>query len=193
VATAATVLLSIRAAAAGIERDFSLAGYMVSPKRSSLDPAYVEMVLTLNSLEPGEMPGLDRIGELSKEEAKAAVPARYKDVEWLKASKLLDRRLPPRRDGPLYNDISAAYADQDVEEHIMMARYEDIEFEEGVEEEELESELDLVPDDGLNIPDDMVLDEPQVWEPEQAEADEVVVMVDDNDEDAAASSMEVVS
>ena len=89
VGRAARALLTIRAAAAIIEVDFCLANHMVSPKRSSLDSAFVEMTLVLNSL--GKLiPRPECVPKLTVAQAADAIPDRFGDDEVIAAAVKLD-------------------------------------------------------------------------------------------------------
>lgn len=88
-AVLARALLAIKEAAGKLEQDFSLAGFMVGPKRSSLDPAYVDMTLTLKSLQPEEVPRMEQVVPLA--DRQGAIPQRYKDRESMDVMRDLDQ------------------------------------------------------------------------------------------------------
>ena len=88
IATLARSLLAIKPAAGHLEQDFSLAGFMCGPKRSSLEPAYVDMTLTLKSLQPDEVPRMEKVKPVV--DRQAAIPQRYKDREALEIMNQLD-------------------------------------------------------------------------------------------------------
>ncbi|CAM9153110.1 unnamed protein product, partial [Hapterophycus canaliculatus] len=73
VAYVARAVLGAPASSAVLERDFGEAGKLVNRQRSSLSPAYVEMLMFLRG-------ALDAVPEdvptLTKEAADAAIPAR---------------------------------------------------------------------------------------------------------------------
>lgn len=73
----AQCVLGAPASAAVLERDFCIAGQMVSRHRASLDPAYVEMLLFLR----GAIDHIPReISKLTDEQAAAAIPRRLRDA-----------------------------------------------------------------------------------------------------------------
>lgn len=90
IALTARALLAIKASAGHIEQDFSLAGFMVSSRRSSLDSAYVDMTLFLKSLRSDEIPSYENVPKLSKEARKEAIPKRYTDEAGVKVINELD-------------------------------------------------------------------------------------------------------
>lgn len=87
----AQAILGVPASAAVLERDFSVAGQVISRKRGSLDPANVEMLLFLRGaydFVPKEIP------ELSSEEVQKAIPDRLTDPDKLSEVEGLDESPP---------------------------------------------------------------------------------------------------
>ena len=72
------ILLSVPGAAAGLERDFSVAGSIVTSKRSSLDGAWVEMVLFLY-LNRDLIPAFQLIAEIDEKKIDNYIPLRLRD------------------------------------------------------------------------------------------------------------------
>lgn len=137
VAMLARALLSVRGAAAIIEVDFCLAGHMVSPKRSSLDPAFVEMTLVLNSLGLQGIPSPDQVPRLTTAQAVDAIPDRYADDAILQAAVKLDYAKGARRRQKRIN-VRRAIEEEEVDD--ILSKAFDVEFDE--EEEISDSEDD---------------------------------------------------
>jgi len=138
IATAARSLLAIVPSAGHLEQDFSLAGFMVSPKRSSTEPAYVDMTLTLNSLRPEEVPRMEHVKPLG--DRQAAIPQRYKDRTTIEIMSQLDQ--------PFDDDLNgrSLAADRDlVLEHFMAKAFDPINFDDALDE--LDQEIGI-PDPG---------------------------------------------
>jgi len=72
------LLLTVPGAAAGLERDFSVAGSIVTPKRSSLDGAWVEMILFLY-LNRDLVPYFQQIQILDANNTDKYLPRRLRD------------------------------------------------------------------------------------------------------------------
>ena len=83
----AQALLGIPPSLAVLERDFCIAGQVISRKRGSLDPAMVGMFLFLRA-EYDEIP--QEIRSLNEAEMRSAISERLKDVVWLKEMEPLE-------------------------------------------------------------------------------------------------------
>ena len=78
-----------------MERDFSVADMFRPRKRGSLDPAYLEMVLYLL----GQLHNILRdIPQLTKEEARQAIPSRFTNSDMLNEVEVLDYAPEPEND-----------------------------------------------------------------------------------------------
>ena len=76
ISKAVRALLAVKASAGHMEQDFSLAGFIVSPKRSSLNSAYVDMTLVLKALAEEDVPRFEAVKRMSDDERKSAIPSR---------------------------------------------------------------------------------------------------------------------
>lgn len=83
------ILLTVPGAAAGLERDFSVAGSIVTPKRSSLDAAWVEMSLFLY-LNKDLIPPFQFISPLDEAKTDSFIPRRLREKADLDKFKEMD-------------------------------------------------------------------------------------------------------
>lgn len=134
IAEAARCLLAIKASAGHIEQDFSLAGHMVGPRRSSLDPAYVDMVLVLKALKPDDVPLKEHVPELSQEELAAAIPKRYYDPNAIDIMRRLDRPIRAKR-GSRQALVEEAMADEEVDA-VLLGAFDTIDFDDALSDDE---------------------------------------------------------
>ncbi|CAM9323849.1 unnamed protein product [Ectocarpus sp. 6 AP-2014] len=84
------------ASAGGVERGFCVADFFMPSRRSSLDPAYLEMGLFLRAHErniPNDIP------TLTDAQQQAAIPNRFRKQDLLDEVKVLDVELDERSDG----------------------------------------------------------------------------------------------
>lgn len=88
-ATVFKVLLTVPGGSAALERDFSVAGNIVTARRSMLDSAYVEMLLFLN-LNQDYIPSFDLVPILKPTEVSRYIPRRLRDKADLEKFKKLD-------------------------------------------------------------------------------------------------------
>lgn len=103
------ILLTVPGAAAGLERDFSVAGSIVTAKRSSLDGAFVEMVLFLY-LNRDLIPPFQLIPEIDEKKLDRHIPSRLRDKSEIAKFIHMDRY------GQTEEEVAGLEEDREVEE-----------------------------------------------------------------------------
>ena len=98
---------------------------MVGPKRSSTEPAYVDMTLVLKSLQPEEVPRMEKVKPVG--DRQAAIPQRYKDREALEIMNQLDEPY----DGDIRGQVQALDRDLSLEEY-MAGAFDPVNFDDAL-------------------------------------------------------------
>ena len=153
-ANAARVLLAIKASAGHMEQDFSLAGFMVAPRRGSLDSAYVDMTLVLKALKEPEVPRFDTVTRLDEDARKSAIPHRYTDRGGVDVINELDAA-SGYADGSRSDLAINKAADKRTDETVLLAAFDSIEFDDALEDLDYDDLSDV---ESFSASDDEVMD-----------------------------------